>query len=80
MLMMAMFTPWKANAQETELTVCDGTTTCNYVPLYGSYVDTQGTTSEFIIPAETEGMDELVGGVISKLTFYMCFRQYANPF
>ncbi|MCR4847535.1 MAG: fibronectin type III domain-containing protein [Bacteroidales bacterium] len=74
---MAIFMPWAANAQETELTVCDGTaagtttTTCNYVPLYGSYVDTQGTTSEFIIPAETEGMDELVGGIISKLTFYI---------
>lgn len=75
-LLMALLLPWAAKAQE-ELTVCDGTasgtttTTCNYVPLYGSYVDTQGTTSEFIIPSDTEGMDALVGGTISKLTFYI---------
>ena len=62
--------PWQAKAQET-LTVCDGTTTNSYIPIYGSYVDTQGTTSEFIIPATTEGMDALIGGVISQLTFYI---------
>ena len=70
MLLMAVFTPWAANAQET-VTVCDGTTTNSYIPIYGSYVDTQGTTSEFIIPASTEGMTDLVGNEISKLTFYI---------
>ena len=62
--------PWAAQAQE-ELTVCDGTTTNNYIPFYGSYVDTQGCTCEFIIPAETEGMSDMEGGTISKLTFYI---------
>ena len=77
MLLMAVFTPWAAKAQETTVTVCDGTapgtttSTCNYVPLYGSYVDTQGTTSEFIIPATTAGMDELDGGTITKVSFYI---------
>ena len=59
-----------ARAQET-LTVCDGTATNSYVPIYGLYVDTQGQNSEFIIPAETEGMSDLAGGTISKLTFYI---------
>lgn len=70
MLLMALFMPWKAYAQET-LTVCDGTTTNNYIPINGMYVDTQGTTSEFIIPAGTDGMDEITDGTISKLTFYI---------
>ena len=70
MLLAALFMPWAAQAQE-ELTVCDGTTTNNYIPFYGSYVDTQGCTCEFIIPAETEGMSDMEGGTISKLTFYI---------
>ena len=69
-LLLALFMPWAAQAQE-ELTVCDGTTTNNYIPFYGSYVDTQGCTCEFIIPAETEGMSDMEGGTISKLTFYI---------
>ena len=69
-LLVALFMPWAAQAQE-ELTVCDGTTTNNYIPFYGSYVDTQGCTCEFIIPAETEGMSDMEGGTISKLTFYI---------
>ena len=35
-----------------ELTVCDGTTTNNYIPVYGMYVDTNGCQSEFVIPAD----------------------------
>ena len=70
LLMALMFAPWAMNAQET-LTVCDGTTTNSYVPIYGLYVDTQGQNSEFIIPAETEGMSAMEGGEISKLAFYI---------
>ncbi len=70
MLLLALFMPWQTKAQET-LTVCEGTATNNYIPINGLYVDTQGTTSEFIIPADTEGMDELTGGTISKLTFHI---------
>ena len=53
------------------VTVCDGTATNSLVPVYGSWVDTQGATSEFVIPASTEGMDEMVSGSISKLSFYL---------
>ena len=69
-VLMAMFGPLAMNAQET-LTVCDGTATNDYVPIYGLYVDTQGQNSEFIIPAETQGMSDMVGGTISKLAFYI---------
>ena len=49
-LLLAILVPWAAQAQET-LTVCNGTETNEYLPVYGYYMDTQGTTSEFIIPA-----------------------------
>jgi len=70
MLLMALFMPWQTKAQET-LTVCEGTATNNYIPINGMFVDTEGTTSEFIIPSDVEGMDALEGGIISKLTFYI---------
>ncbi len=70
LLLMAMFAPWAAQAQE-ELTVNDGTVTNARIPVNGLYTDTQGTTSEFIIPAETEGMSDMEGGTISKVTFYI---------
>ena len=62
---------------QTTLTVCDGsvsgttTATCNYVPIYGLYVDTNNQNSEFVIPAETYGMSNMIGGTISKLAFYI---------
>ena len=79
-LLVALFMPWAAQAQET-LTVCDGTATNEYLPVYGFYMDTQGTTSEFIIPANTEGMSGMVGGTISKLTFYRSGspQSWGNP-
>ena len=52
LLMLSLMGFTQLRAQET-LTVYDGTTTNQYVPLYGYYADTQGTISEFIIPAET---------------------------
>ena len=52
-----------------EVTVCDGTATNNYVPVYGFYADAQGCQSEFVIPASEIGI--LPGGQISKLTFYL---------
>lgn len=57
-----------ARAQE-ELTVYDGTTTCSYVPIYGYYVDAEGTSAQYIIPAEQ--LEDLEGGTISKLTYYL---------
>lgn len=58
------FTP--TNAITT--TVNDGSATNAYVPFYGSYVDTEGTKSQFIIPSST--LTALQGRQITKLTFY----------
>jgi len=49
-------------------TVNDGSTKNGYVPFYGSYVDTEGTKSQFIIPSST--LTALRGRQITKLTFY----------
>ncbi len=70
-LMFALFCiPWVANAQNT-LTVCDGTTTNSNIPVYGYSGDTQGTTSEFVIPATTEGMSSMTGMAITSMQFYV---------
>ena len=53
-------------AQET-LTVYDGGAQNSNIPFYGLYAD-YGTRSQFIIPATV--LDEMIGGSISKLTFY----------
>lgn len=58
----------------TTLTVCDGNASNACIPVNGTYVDTQGSTCEFIIPANTEGMDEMVGGTISKMTFHLSYQ------
>ena len=66
MLLMVLFVPWAANAQET-LTVHDGTTTNSYVPFSGLWVDDY-TRSEMIYPANE--LSSMTDGVISSLTFY----------
>ena len=71
MLLVTLFMPWAAKAQET-LTVCDGTnstlTTNNQVPMYGNYFDDY-TKSEFVIPAEK--LAEMDGAEISSIKFYI---------
>ncbi len=69
-LLVALFMPWAANAQET-LTVCDeGTTTSNSnVPFYGLYADTQGAASECVIPSDM--LAAMAGGTISEMKFYI---------
>ena len=57
----------------TEITVCDGTTTSQYQPVYGYYVDTQGCISEFIIPATK--LESIDGATISQMTFYLSTTQ-----
>ena len=58
------FTP----STKLELTVNDGTSTNSYVPFYGQYVDTQGTMSQFIIPASS--LTSMTNRQITKMTFY----------
>ena len=45
-----------------------GSNTNQFIPLYGYYADTQGTQSQFIIPASK--LTVLNGNTINKLTFY----------
>ena len=67
LLMLSLMGFTQLRAQET-LTVYDGTSTNQYVPMYGYYADTQGTISEFIIPAET--LADIEGAEIQGLKFY----------
>ena len=54
-------------------TVNDGTETNQYLPVFGNYVDTQNTTSEFIIPAER--LEDITGATLSSMTFYLSTSQ-----
>ena len=67
-LLTVIFAPM-AVAQHT-LTVCDGGMTDLYVPVFGSYANTYGTASEFIIPSTTAGMSSMIGKEISAMRFY----------
>ena len=50
-------------------TVCDGNDWSTYVPVYGYYYDSEGTTSQMIYPAEM--IDEMQGGKITQVKFYV---------
>ena len=69
MLCFACFGVAKAQDQLTIPT--DGTTLTEnqYIPVYGYYVDTDGCTSEFIIPAAS--IDDMADGDITAMTFYI---------
>ncbi len=58
----------------SELTVNNGTTTNEYVPIYGYYVDNI-SKSQFIIPALS--LDDMVEGTIHQLKFY-CSQSSVN--
>ncbi len=53
--------------QADDLTVNDGTTTNEYVPIYGYYGDTSGK-SQFVVPSAD--LSDIAGGSISGLSFY----------
>ena len=55
-------------SQANVLTVCDAESTNSYVPIYGLYVDVEGTMGQMIYPAEM--LTDMVGAEISELTFY----------
>ncbi|MBR5982462.1 MAG: choice-of-anchor J domain-containing protein [Bacteroidales bacterium] len=89
-LLLLLFFTSLAWGQSKTLTVCDGSETNNYVPIYGLYVDTNNQNSEFIIPAETEGttgelesgtMSDMEGGTITQLAFYITNspESWGNP-
>ena len=66
LLLMALFMPWAAMAQET-LTVHDGTTTNGNVPIWGLWAD-NSLQSEMVYPA-TE-LEDMNGGTISILNVF----------
>ena len=51
-----------------ELTVCDGTTTSSYVPLYGLYAD-EAQHNQMIYPADK--LAQMVGAEITQMVFYI---------
>ncbi len=52
-----------------ELTIADGTTTNNYIPVYGLYIDTYGCKSQVIYPASM--LTEIpAGSSITSMKFY----------
>ena len=62
---------WKLAGQggfEGEVTVCDGTATSTYIPVYGLWMD-DFTRSEMIYPAEM--LEEMEGGEITSLKYYI---------
>lgn len=67
-LLLALLTTFGAWAQTT-VTIGEGTATSSNIPVYGYSGDTQGTTSEFVIPA-TE-LEDLNGKEITALKFYV---------
>ena len=69
LLLLALFMPWAAQAQN-ELTVYeDGTNNNGYVPFYGLYADTQGAASECVIPSDE--LSVMAGGTITAMKFYI---------
>ena len=70
-LLLALCAPWNAKAQDTipsTLTVNDGSTYTNsMVPIASAYAQF-GTESQFILLQQ--GMEDMIGGTVNKLTFY----------
>ena len=58
-----------STAKASDLTVAEGTATNSYLPIYGLYVDTQGTEGQFLYPSDS--LSDMNGGTISKMTFYL---------
>ena len=66
-LLMALLCCVGLPMQANDLTVNDGTTTNEYVPIYGYYGDTSGK-SQFVVPSAD--LSDIAGGSISGLSFY----------
>ena len=67
LLLLGLLMPL-AHAQQNTLTVYDGTSTNNYVPLYGNWADAY-LKCEFVVPADE--LSEMNGGTISQMDFYL---------
>lgn len=56
------------SVNEFELTICDGTGTNEYLPIYGTWCDTQGTLGQMLYPAEM--LEDLNGAKITGIKFF----------
>ncbi len=68
-LLVVMLCSVGIRLQASDLTVADGTATSNYLPVYGMYVDTEGSHQQCLYPAAL--LSEMAGGSISQMTFYL---------
>ena len=66
LLAVLLLLPVGLCAQQT-LTVCNGTSTSSYIPMYGYYNDSR-FHNEFVYPARM--LTDMVGGTITEITFY----------
>ena len=77
LLLLALFMPWAAQAQN-ELTVYeDGTNNNGYVPFYGLYADTQGALNRFILPMK---LQPLAPSPVSHSLMEVPQKQDSSPF
>ena len=65
LLLFALLAPWAANAQT--LTVHDGTTTNNFVPIYGYYADAY-LKCQMVYPAEE--LSDMTDQAITEIKYY----------
>ena len=63
-------------AQAATLTVCDSESTNTNVPIYGLYVDTEGTMGQMIYSGDM--LTDMVGGKITGVTFYSPSINFSN--
>ena len=68
MLLAALMVPLGARAQNSTLTICDGTANHEYVPFYGYYADAN-QHNQLIYPADS--LTSMVGNAISQMVFYI---------
>ena len=73
-LLMALFAPLALHAQ-TDLTVCDGTVSNQYVPIYGYWAD-NSQHNQMIFPASQ--LSAMTGKAISKMVFYIDASNTSN--
>lgn len=68
LLVALLCVPWVTKAQTDTLTVANGTTTNNYIPIYGYYADV-AQHNQIIYPASL--LSSIAGDSITGMAFYM---------
>lgn len=74
-VLLAVLAGGVSPAWANELTICDGSSTNQYVPIYGFYADTPGSKSEFIVPKNL--LEDMEGGTVTSMNFYLSIKPSA---